>query len=170
VPVGAILSRRTSLLLLGVAGFGYFSHLTSPLLIANASTDSGEPHQRPIMSGMIHTMVIGVCEYRLNTEEKDVIDARWISSDAVEKGTICRGRATGDTSNGFPGNYHIQYFGTEDELVGDLDLQIEPVGDAYRLIWRNRSDDVSAPGEIAFEGFGFPTGDQSMVLTYWMAE
>jgi hypothetical protein len=49
-------------------------------------------------------------------------------------------------------------------------LQIEPVGDAYRLIWRNRSDDVSAPGEIAFEGFGFATGDQSMVLTYWMAE
>src|ERR1700758_4898452 len=81
VPVGAILSRRTSLLLLGVAGFGYFSHLTSPLLIANAATDSGEPHQRPIVSGMIHTKVIGVCEYRLNTEYKDdVIDARWIAS------------------------------------------------------------------------------------------
>lgn len=161
-------SRRTSLLLLGVAGFGSFSHLTSPLPIADASTASGEPPQRPIISSMIHTSVIGVCEYRLNTEERDVIDARWISSDAVDKGTICRGRATGDTSNGFPGNYHIQYFGTEDELVGDLDLQIESVGDAYRLTWRNRSDDVSAPGEIAFEGFGFPTGDQSMVLTYWM--
>jgi hypothetical protein len=123
------------------------------------------------MCAMIHTMVIGVCEYRLKTEEKDVIDARWVSSDMVEKGcTICRGRATGDTSNGFPGNYHVQYFGTEDELVGDLDLHIEPLGDAYRLIWRNRSDNVSAPGEIAFEGFGFRTSDQSMVLTYWMAE
>lgn len=120
---------------------------------------------------MIPAMVIGVCEYRLNPEEKDVIDARWISSDAVEEGcTIFRGRGTGDTSNGFPGTYHIQYFGAEGELVGDLDLHIEPLGDAYRLIWRNRSDSDSTPGEIAFEGIGFPTGDQSMILTYWMAE
>jgi hypothetical protein len=120
------------------------------------------------MSGMIHTAVVGVCEYRLNTEETGVIDARWISSDEVEEACkICRGRATGDTSNGFPGTYHIQYFGSEDELVGDLDVHIEKVGDACRLTWRNRADDP-APGEIAFEGIGFPTSDRSMVLTYWM--
>ena len=118
---------------------------------------------------MIHTAVVGVAEYRLNTEETDVIDARWISSDEVEKDcTICRGRATGDTSNGFPGKYHVQYFGSEDELVGDFDVHIEPLGDAYRLTWRNRADDDRAPGEIVFEGFGFPTSDRSMALTYWM--
>jgi hypothetical protein len=118
---------------------------------------------------MIHTAVVGVAEYRLNTGETDVIDARWISSDAVDDDCrICQGHATGDTSNGFPGDYHIQYFGSEDELVGDLDLRIEPRGDAYRLTWRNRSDDDPTPGEIAFEGIGFPTGEKSMVLTYWM--
>jgi hypothetical protein len=121
------------------------------------------------MAVMIRTAVVGVCEYRLSTEEADVFDARWIASDGVEQDrTICRGRATGDTSNGFPGNYHIQYFGSDDELVGDLDLHIEPLGDAYRLIWRNRPDGDPTPGEIAFEGVGFPTGDRSMVLTYWM--
>ncbi|GLE52398.1 hypothetical protein ATCCBAA256_19670 [Mycobacterium montefiorense] len=121
------------------------------------------------MPGMIHTAVIGVAEYRFNTEETDVIDARWISSNAVEEDrTICRGRATGDTSNGFPGNYHVQYFGIEDELVGDFDLHIESVGGTYCLTWRNRADDNPTPGEIAFQGVGFPTSDRSMVLTYWM--
>jgi hypothetical protein len=120
---------------------------------------------------MIHTAVIGVCEYRINPEERDVIDAHWITADQVEEGCkICRGRATGDTSNGFPGDYHVQYFGAEDELVGDLDLRIEQLGDACRLTWRNRPDAGSAAGEIAFQGIGFPTDDHSMVLTYWMTE
>ncbi len=120
---------------------------------------------------MIHTAVIGVCEYRINPQEIDVIDAHWITADQVEEGAkICRGRATGDTSDGFPGDYHVQYFGAEDELVGDLDLRIERLGDACRLTWRNRPDAESAPGEIVFEGIGFPTDDQSMVLTYWMTE
>ena len=123
------------------------------------------------MSGMIHTALVGVAEYRLNTEEKGVIDARWISSETVEKsGTICRGRATGDTSNGFAGNYHIQYFDTEGELMGDFDLHIEPLGDAYYLTWRNRSDNLPTPGEIVCEGIGFPTSDRSMILTYWAVE
>ena len=123
------------------------------------------------MSGMIHTALVGVAEYRLNTEEADVIDARWISSETVEKsGTICRGRATGDTSNGFAGNYHIQYFDTEGELMGDFDLHIEPLGDAYCLTWRNCSDNLPTPGEIVCEGIGFPTSDRSMVLTYWTVE
>lgn len=118
---------------------------------------------------MIHTALVGVCEYRLNPEEADVIDARWISSDAVETGcTICRGRATGDTSHGFPGDYHVQYFNSDDQLDGDFDLHIESRGQAYWLTWRNRAD-APAPGEIACEGIGFPTGDRSMVLSYWMA-
>src|ERR1700741_3228320 len=105
---------------------------------------------------MINTAVVGVAEYRLSTEEADVINARWISSDAVQRDcTVCRGRATGDTSNGFPGDYHVQYFGSEDELVGDFDLHIEPLGDAYRLTWRNCADDDPTPGEIACEGVGF---------------
>ncbi|OBC11886.1 hypothetical protein A5784_03385 [Mycobacterium sp. 852013-50091_SCH5140682] len=120
---------------------------------------------------MIHTAVVGVCEYRISTEEEDVIDARWITDDQVEDGCkICRGRATGDTSNGFPGDYHVKYFGAEDELVGDFDLHIEQLGDACRLTWRNRPDAESAPGEIACEGIGFPPDDHSMVLTYWLTE
>lgn len=127
------------------------------------------------MLSMINTMVIGVCEYQISNSETNVIDARWIASDAVERldGAICSGRARGDTSNGFPGDYHVQYFDAKGELTGDLDLHIEPVGRSYGLTWRNRPEDAGLPaasGEVVFEGIGFPSGDRSMVLAYWMAE
>jgi hypothetical protein len=53
-------------------------------------------------------------EYRISTEEPDVIDTRWIFSDSkIENGgAIGSGRARGDTSNGFPGYYRVQYFDT----------------------------------------------------------
>jgi hypothetical protein len=54
--------------------------------------------------------------------------------------------------------------------MGDFDLHIEPLGDAYRLTWRHRSDNLPAPGEIVCEGIGFPTSARSMVLTYWTVE
>jgi hypothetical protein len=27
-----------------------------------------------------------------------------------------------------------------------------------------------APGEVVFEGIGFPNGDRRMIMAYWMAE
>ena len=127
------------------------------------------------MPSMINTMLIGVCEYQISHEETDVIDARWISSDAMDRldGAICSGRARGDTSNGFPGDYHVQYFDAKGELTGDFDLHIEPVGHSYRLTWCNRPENAGLPaasGEVVFEGIGFLSGDRSMVLAYWMAE
>lgn len=120
---------------------------------------------------MINTRMIGLGEYRISTKENDVINARYITADLGAQ--IGSGRATGDTSNGFPGDYRVQYFNAAGELTGDLDLRITAVADSYRLIWRHRRENVSLPvavGEIVFEGIGFATSDTSMSLTYWMAE
>jgi hypothetical protein len=124
---------------------------------------------------MINTRVIGVGEYQISTEEADVIDARYISSGSIVRagGAIGSGRASGATSNGFPGDYRVQYFDAAGELTGDLDLRIERVGASYRLTWRHRRQNVRLPaaiGEVVFEGIGFPNGDRSMAITYWMAE
>ena len=98
------------------------------------------------MSGVIHTAVVGVAEYRLNTEETDVLDARRITSDAVEKDcTICQGRATADTSDGFPGDYHIQYFDSYPAVRrgGNLYAKLLPVlstaeGQEFLSTWNAR--------------------------------
>ena len=121
------------------------------------------------------TFVIGAVEYRISSDEKDVVTARYLStgSMSIQPGTICRGRAVGDTSNGFPGHYIIQYFGTQGEFVGEFDWEIEPVGEGYRLTWRNRKGNLTIPvdeGAVVFEGFGFPNSDKSIVVTYWMTE
>jgi hypothetical protein len=58
-------------------------------------------------------------------------------------------------------------------LTGDLDLHIEPAGDAYRLTWRHRPENVRLPaaiGEVVFEGIGFSTSERSIAIAYWMAE
>lgn len=127
------------------------------------------------MLNMVNTAVIGVGEYRISAEEADVLDARWISSGWMSRlrGAIGTGRARGDTSNGFPGDYHVQYFDGEGNFASEYDLHIEPAGDCYQLTWRRRPESVSPPadaGDVVFEGIGFPTGDRSMVLAYWMPE
>jgi hypothetical protein len=58
-------------------------------------------------------------------------------------------------------------------LTGDLDLHIESAGDAYRLTWRHRKENVRLPaaiGEVVFEGIGFATGENSMGIAYWMSD
>jgi hypothetical protein len=168
-------TRRATLAALGTSaamslGYALRGAVGSPVLSIRLADGGGTS-----MLGMMNTMVIGVCEYRISDKETDVIDAQWISSDAMDRldGAICSGRARGDTSNGFPGDYHVQYFDAEGELTGDLDLHIEPVGQSYGLTWRNRAENAGLPaasGEVVFEGIGFPSGDKSMILAYWMAE
>jgi hypothetical protein len=123
----------------------------------------------------MQTLVIGAVEYRINAAEAGVINARYLSTASMQQasGKICLGKAIGDTSNGFPGTYVIQYFGTDGELVGEFDWSIARAGDGYRLTWRNRGVNRTIPvqeGDVVFEGFGFPNSEDSIVVTYWMSE
>jgi hypothetical protein len=127
------------------------------------------------MLTMQTTMLIGAVEYTISDTEKDVVTARYVSSGSMgmKPGTICRGRAVGDTSNGFPGDYVIQYFDVNDELAGTYDWHIEAVGDAFRLTWRARPGEdrlPSEPGDLLYEGFGFPNSDRSICVAYWFTE
>ncbi|WP_297616444.1 hypothetical protein [Nocardia sp.] len=86
---------------------------------------------------------------------------------------VCRGRAAGDTSKGFPGDDVIGYYGADGEHVGDLDWHIEPVAESYRLNRRNREGNnliPVPPGELVFERFGFPNSEHSIVVPDWMGE
>ncbi|VBA40376.1 hypothetical protein [Mycobacterium attenuatum] len=148
-------------------------------LVFKLAIPAGDMHARLTMAGMITTRVIGVGEYQISTEEAGVINARYISFGSAQSGSarsgggIGSGRATGDTSNGFPGDYRVQYFDAAGELTGDLDLRIQRTGASYRLTWRHRSHIVSLPaavGEVVFEGIGFANGERSMAIAYWMAE
>lgn len=129
---------------------------------------------RLTMLHMISTRVIGVGEYHISNEQDGVINARYLSTAAMKSGgAIGVGRARGDTSNGFPGDYRAQYFDAAGDLTGDLDLRIRRSGASYRLTWRHRRQNVSLPaavGEVIFEGIGFPSGDRSMAVSYWMTE
>jgi hypothetical protein len=127
------------------------------------------------MLKMMKTILVGVVQYTISDEEKNVITARYLSSGsmAARPGAICRGRAVGDTSNGFPGDYVIQYFDVDDVLAGEYDWRIEPVGDGFRLTWRARPGEARIPakaGDVLFEGFGFANTDRSIVATYWIPE
>jgi hypothetical protein len=128
-----------------------------------------------MMAEIIERTVIGAVEYRISDQEDNVITARYVSSGSMgqQAGVVCRGRAVGDTSNGFAGDYLIRYFGVDDHSVGDFDWHIESVGQAYRLTWRNRAENTfipAAPGDIVFEGFGFANTDRSIVVAYWMVD
>jgi hypothetical protein len=127
------------------------------------------------MMNMMTTMLIGAVEYTLSDTEEDVITARYVSTGSMgmKPGTICRGRAVGDTSNGFPGKYVIQYFDVNGELAGTYDWGIEAVGDAFRIEWRAREGEdrlPSEPGDLLYEGIGFPNSDRSICVAYWFTE
>src|SRR5882762_8846986 len=76
---------------------------------------AGSPTPRKGLQQMVNAAVIGVVEYAISANETDVIEARYLStgSMALDAGAICRGRAVGDTSNGFPGDYVISYYGVD---------------------------------------------------------
>ncbi|WP_373139768.1 hypothetical protein [Mycobacterium marinum] len=76
---------------------------------------------RLTMLHMISTRVIGVGEYHISNEQDGVINARYLSTAAMKSGgAIGVGRARGDTSNGFSGDYRAQYFDAAGDLTGDL--------------------------------------------------
>jgi hypothetical protein len=127
------------------------------------------------MPGILRTALVGAVEYSISTDEENVVNARYISSGSMDmdEGVVCRGRAVGDTSNGFPGDYHIQYFDVKNQLAAEYDWHIEPAGASFRLTWRARPETNPLPvqpGEVTFEGFGFPNSERSIVVTYWMSE
>ena len=72
---------------------------------------------------VINTRVIGLAEYEISGAEAGVITARYLTFGSA--GAMGTGRAVGDTSNGFPGDYHVQYFDADGKMAGDLDLRIE---------------------------------------------
>jgi hypothetical protein len=125
------------------------------------------------MLQLLRTAGVGVVEYRISDVEPDVIDARYISSGSMAQrpGAICLGRAQGDTSSGFPGDYQIRYFDVDGAPVGDFDWRIEAVGDGFRLTWRNRAGNSLPvpPGCVVFEGFGFCNSERSIAVAYWLS-
>jgi hypothetical protein len=129
--------------------------------------------EQTMADGILDRTVIGAVEYRISDDE-GVITARYVSSGSLgQAGVVCRGRAVGDTSNGFPGDYQISYFGVDGQSVGEFDWHIEAVDQAFRLTWRNRAGNAfipAEPGDVVFEGFGFSNTDRSIVVTYWMVD
>ncbi|WP_373167936.1 hypothetical protein [Mycobacterium marinum] len=156
-------------------GFKVHNRIQPQADISSVDRRLGEAiRHRLTMLHMISTRVIGVGEYHISNEQDGVINARYLSTAAMKSGgAIGVGRARGDTSNGFPGDYRAQYFDAAGDLTGDLDLRIQRSGATYRLTWRHRRQNVSLPaavGEVIFEGIGFPSGDRSMAVSYWMTE
>lgn len=122
------------------------------------------------MLGMFNTRVIGLAEYRLSAGQPGVLTARYLAAGSRSLGS---GRAVGDTTAGFAGHYRVQYFEGAGTFAGDLDLQIQRAGEGYQLTWRHRPENVRLPvavGEVVYEGIGFLTGEDTMAITYWMAE
>jgi hypothetical protein len=125
------------------------------------------------MLDMINTILIGTIEYTISEDEPNVIRERYISSGSIlmGPGEVCNGRAEGDTTYGFPGDYVIRTADATGELGGEYDLRIEAMGNCYKLLWIARDEKrlPAAPGEILFEGFGFPSKDgKSIVGSYWI--
>ncbi|MBI5601800.1 MAG: hypothetical protein HY879_00435 [Deltaproteobacteria bacterium] len=93
---------------------------------------------------------IGVVYYRMGATG-NTIEATWYTS-RLEKKETGRGTATGDTSNGFPGDYVVTYLYPDGSEAGTFDLKIEKTGPIYDLSY-------SKNGEILFVGVGVETSD-----------
>ncbi|MDP7734222.1 hypothetical protein [Mycobacterium paragordonae] len=122
------------------------------------------------MLGMFNTRVIGLAEYRIRAGHPGVLTARYLTAGSRSLGS---GRAAGDVVDGFTGRFRVQYFDGTGKFAGDLDLQIQPAGEGYRLTWRHRAENVRLPvavGEVVYEGIGFLTSADTMAISYWMAE
>lgn len=123
----------------------------------------------------MQTAVIGAVEYTIDPERHDRITARYLSTGSMLQGAgiICRGEAEGDTTDGFAGTYRIRYYGVDGAQNGEFDWELVPVGESFRLTWRQREGNPHIPvpvGDVVFEGFGFPNGERSIVVGYWMTE
>ena len=93
---------------------------------------------------------IGIVTYKIRPEG-NIIDAVWYST-RYDSGKAGTGIATGDTSNGFPGEYAITYYEPDGSVSGTFNLKIEANGDAFNLSY-------ILNGEVLLRGIGLETSN-----------
>lgn len=93
---------------------------------------------------------IGIVYYRMRADA-NIIDATWYST-RLGNNEVGIGMATGDTTNGFAGDYVITYFYPDGSESGTFDLKIEKNGAIYDLSY-------SQNGKKLLLGVGLETAD-----------
>lgn len=104
----------------------------------------------------------GIVKYVVRDDR--AIDATYTSviNETAGFDDVLAGRATGDTSGGFPGSYSISYDAHDGSVSGPFEWRIAQRGPVFDLNWL-------AGGSLALAGFGFadPEGRRSLIATYW---
>jgi len=76
------------------------------------------------------------------------LNARWIYANKYSGPGI----ATGGPKEGFAGHYHVRYFYDSGEFSDEYDLDIEKIGDGYKVSWINN-------GKVDAVGVGMEVGN-----------
>ncbi len=76
------------------------------------------------------------------------LNARWIYANKYSGPGI----ATGGPKEGFAGHYHVRYFYDSGEFSDEYDLDIEKIGDGYKVSW-------IAKGKVSAVGVGMEVGN-----------
>ena len=76
------------------------------------------------------------------------LNARWIYANKYSGPGI----ATGGPKEGFAGRYHVRYFYDSGEFSDEYDLDIEKIGDGYKVSWINN-------GKVDAVGVGMEVGN-----------
>jgi hypothetical protein len=105
----------------------------------------------------------GIVKYVIDDEPDTIIPTYTsVMLEASGFNDVLRGRATGNTKDGFPGTYVITYEAEGGASFGPFDWTITPRGDVFDLAW-------DMGGRRIIDGFGFadPDSDRSIVVVYW---
>src|SRR6476619_2542888 len=76
------------------------------------------------------------------------LNARWIYANKYSGPGI----ATGGPKEGFVGHYHVRYFYDTGEFSDEYDLDIEKIGDVYKVSWITN-------GKVSAVGVGMEVGN-----------
>jgi hypothetical protein len=76
------------------------------------------------------------------------LNARWIYANKYSGPGI----ATGGPKEGFAGHYHVRYFYDSGEFSDEYDLDIEKIGDGYKVSWITN-------GKVSAVGVGMEVGN-----------
>jgi len=76
------------------------------------------------------------------------LNARWIYANKYSGPGI----ATGGPKEGFAGHYHVRYFYDSGEFSDEYDLDIEKIGDGYKVSWITN-------GKVGAVGVGMEVGN-----------
>lgn len=76
------------------------------------------------------------------------LNARWIYANKYSGPGI----ATGGPKEGFAGHYHVRYFYDSGEFSDEYDLDIEKIGDVYKVSWITH-------GKVSAVGVGMEVGN-----------